>query len=217
MSEDKPSKVRTLDLNQKILAIRKSDEVAYLQKIHDVSVGGGQRFKAVTHDEVIALFRRKFNEYDIMMWVSLVNQTHDGKMTTIEVDISISSGKSKPITTRWLGHGHDGSDKGAGKAYSYAIKTFFLKTFMTETGENEESILTAMDRLEDEAAITAPEYQEIIDLLGQCKDASEDMMVNYINQQKDLGIEKLTDLPRNQLPYVRAALGNRIRTEKGQS
>ncbi len=195
-------KAKSLTLNQKIMEIRLSNETAYMQKIHEVSAGSG-KFKALTHDEVIALFRKQFNEHKILMWINLVSSKQEGKMTEVEVDITLESGKSTR-TTRWYGQGFDGSDKGAGKAYSYAIKTFFLKTFMVETGINEESSSIVDDAL-NASDISAPELQSLFDAMKEVE-TEEEAFVRYINGDKGLTMVHLSELPKRWYPYAQALL-----------
>jgi hypothetical protein len=55
------------------------------------------------------------------------------------------------FTSEGFGYGTDNSDKGVGKSFSYAVKYALLKTFMIESGDDEE------DRQPEEK----PEYKPV--------------------------------------------------------
>jgi len=66
----------------------------------------------------------------------------NGNMTITTVDGEFINGENpeeKITINGFTGYGIDSSDKGPGKAYSYAIKYLFIKTFCMQIGEDEDS------------------------------------------------------------------------------
>ncbi len=126
--------------------------VEYVQKDSSIS-GGGANYKAVSHDQVISVLRKEMVSQGIMMFP---NQTSGeflikrdltvdppikmGLYTgTYEISfVNIDDGSDK-VTVTVQAHASDNGDKAPGKALSYATKTAMLKTFILETGENDES------------------------------------------------------------------------------
>tara|TARA_R100001443_G_scaffold105078_1_gene113981 strand:+ start:1712 stop:2374 length:663 start_codon:yes stop_codon:yes gene_type:complete len=66
----------------------------------------------------------------------------NGNMTITTVDgefINAENPEEKITINGFTGYGVDSSDKGPGKAYSYAIKYLFIKTFCMQIGDDEDS------------------------------------------------------------------------------
>lgn len=66
----------------------------------------------------------------------------NGNMTITTVDgefINAENPEEKITINGFTGYGIDSSDKGPGKAYSYAIKYLFIKTFCMQIGDDEDS------------------------------------------------------------------------------
>jgi len=137
-----------LNIYQRINAVMK--EVSYVKK--DAEVGFGQnKYKAVSHDAVIALVRKSCVDHGILIVTSQVGagkvvpgETATGKpkiryeafydVTFVNID-----DPTDKFTASAEAHGDDGGDKGPGKTMSYASKMVILKTFMLETGIADES------------------------------------------------------------------------------
>lgn len=125
-------------------------DVTYVQKDKDVS-GGGQNYKAVTHDKVVSVIRASMVKHGIAMSVSqtagsiLIQRdlTKDIKMHLYggEYDVVFTNVDKPDEFTRVTVHAHaaDNGDKAPGKCITYAAKAAILKTFMLETGEDDES------------------------------------------------------------------------------
>lgn len=145
MSEVKPN------IYQRINAVMQS--VKYVQKDKAVS-GGGQNYKAVTHDQAVSVARQSLVENGVMIFPNQlsgeflvmrdVNATPQpvkmGLYTgTYEINfVNIDDGNDK-ITVQVQAHAQDNGDKAPGKALTYATKAAILKVLMLETGEDDES------------------------------------------------------------------------------
>jgi len=140
-----------LNIYQRINAVMK--EVEYVQKDRAVS-GGGQNYKAVTHDQVVSVARKALVNHGVMIAPSQVEGQflvmRDVNATPQPVKmglysgwyeiafINIDNGEDR-ITVKIEAHAQDNGDKATGKALTYATKAAILKVLCLETGENDES------------------------------------------------------------------------------
>jgi ERF superfamily len=123
-------------------------EIGYIQKDRSVSTGGGS-YKAVSHDTVTALLRPHLVKHGIAVLTSLAatpefDQKEEGsKQRLFRAEFVVSfvnvDNPSDRLMVTLPAHAMDNSDKSCGKAISYATKYALLKTFLLETGEDEES------------------------------------------------------------------------------
>tara|TARA_R100000541_G_scaffold1817_1_gene6786 strand:- start:830 stop:1462 length:633 start_codon:yes stop_codon:yes gene_type:complete len=128
-------------------------EVEYIQKDKAVT-GGGQNYKAVTHDQVNAACRKSIVSNGIVIVPRQISGEflvmRDINATPQPVKMGLYSGSyeidfvnmDKPeekVTVSVQAHASDNGDKAPGKAMTYAVKTAVVKQFYFETGENDES------------------------------------------------------------------------------
>ena len=148
-----------MNIYQRINAVMK--KINYVQKDKSVN-GGGQDYKAVTHDNVTAQIRPYLVEYGIVVHLEQLRAEIlikrdvkvDVKMHLYSGDYAISfvniDKPEEKVTITINAHAADSGDKAPGKAASYATKYAMLKMFSIETGENEES-----------RTYEAPEYTDL--------------------------------------------------------
>ena len=137
-----------MNIYQKINKVMQ--DVGYIQKDRKVD-GGGQKYNAVSYDNVIAQIRKAIVEAGIV----IVARQIEGKIE-IQRDVSkdikmhLYSGRyeidfvniEKPedkVTVTIEAHAADNGDKAPGKAITYATKSAILKVLSLETGDDEES------------------------------------------------------------------------------
>ena len=122
-----------------------------MKKVEYVKKGASvQGYKAVTHDEVTAKVRPAMVDAGIVFNISVKNSEmfEAGKSAKGATNYfykgfyeatfyHCESGES--LTESVEAHAMDFGDKAPGKALSYATKAILLKTFLLETGENDES------------------------------------------------------------------------------
>ena len=201
MENEKPN------IFQRINAVMQS--VEYVKK--DLKV---QNYSAVSHDNVTASVRKKMVENGIVLTVSqsaeqfdereanskmrLYHGTYTVRFTNMDdkidfVDVSVSA------------HAYDNGDKAPGKCMSYATKYALLKTFMIETGENEES----RNYDAGDQQITATELTELQSLLIKAGKTSE-YLIEYLNK-KGAKIEKLDQLNVSMAGFSKSLLLNAIK------
>jgi len=137
-----------LNIYQRINKVMQS--VKYVQKDKQVS-GGGQNYRAVTHDQVVAVARQELVKNGIMVYPEqLASKLLQERDLSREIKMHLYSGDyaihfvniDKPedrVTVTINAHAADNGDKAPGKAVTYATKTAILKVLCLETGENDES------------------------------------------------------------------------------
>ena len=133
---------------QRINAVMK--EVEYVQKDKAVS-GGGQNYKAVTHDQVVSVCRKSLVKHGVVICPEqLRGEIIIKRDVATDVKMHLYGGEyaihfvnmdnpQDRITVLIHAHAADNGDKAPGKAITYATKAAILKTLSLETGENDES------------------------------------------------------------------------------
>lgn len=98
-------------------------------------------FDYISHDAVVTATRWKFIDSGITPFPTVLECTKDGNRTEmwIEVDFVCTDNPEDHRATKAVGYGVDYSDKGPGKAYSYAIKSAYMKILMLNSGDDTES------------------------------------------------------------------------------
>ncbi len=202
---------RGMSLSQRLVKIRQDIRLAYLQKT-EMGSSGRDQYPIVTYDQVVSACRAALNDADIMVWMDAVSGSYQklDKLTVIEFAITFEFGQHSRVV-RAYGEGHDGGDKGANKAATYAMKTALLKTFLIETGENEEAIKLDLD--DDQSPISAKELEALTGLAMKAK-ADVPGFIAYLNGQKGLSLKSLADLPAKFLPYAVGKLNAKLSASK---
>jgi hypothetical protein len=178
------------NIYQRLNAVMQS--VKYVQKDKDVS-GGGQNYKAVTHDKVISVCRAEMVRAGIVVCPTQVDGglliqrdvSKDIKMHlycgTYDVAFVNIDDQSDRMVVRVQAHANDSGDKAPGKALTYATKSAILKALMLETGDDDESrasggavdvdaILLEIDGINDLKALRA-KYDAVANACAKSKDA----------------------------------------------
>lgn len=142
-----------LNLFQRIIAVRR--QVSYVQKNATID----NKYKAVTHDAVVAVLRDAMNDHGIIAFPSLISSSihdvtkADGTRASqfryegryVVTFLNADNPEEREVVNV-DGHAMDNADKSPGKGMSYAFKYALLKMFLLETGEDEESRFSeAMD------------------------------------------------------------------------
>lgn len=124
---------RQLNVHQRINAIMR--ELDYIQK-GEARVNGQYRF--ASHDQVTEAIHPYLVKYGINIIPSTRSMKQEGNRTEGCFGftfVNIDEPKDC-FTVEFCGYGVDPSDKGPGKAISYAYKCCVLKTFNLATGED---------------------------------------------------------------------------------
>ena len=121
------------NLYQRIIMIM--SELDYVAK-GDKTVNGQYRF--VSHDQVTAKVHPLLVKYRVVILPTVEELRQENNRTVVKLSI-VFRNADYPEDAFFLthyGYGIDASDKGIGKAISYAYKYALLKTFCLETGDD---------------------------------------------------------------------------------
>lgn len=126
---------KKLNIYQKINAVMQ--EVKAIQK-EDKKVNGQYTF--VSHDAVSGALHLPLANHGIVMVPTISELKQDGNRTEAKMEIAFvnADDPNDKIVVQYFGYGIDASDKGIGKAVSYAVKYALLKVFCLETGDDVE-------------------------------------------------------------------------------
>lgn len=222
---------KALNVYQRINLCR--EEVTYVRKDKEVSTGaGGGKYKAVTHDAVVATARKSLIKNGVIVVPSLISEEFEpqGQKWSAEAkqlipssmriykaiyDISFIN-EDKPddkLTLRFSAHGQDTGDKGPGKAVTYATKAAILKVLLLETGEDEEG------RLEQGITLDETEVEEITERLAALKfdDNAKKNFWSYVSGLAKTPIHDVANIPVKIIPDVKLMLTAKERQVKNKA
>lgn len=110
-------------------------DLSYIAK-GDKTVNNQYRF--VSHDQVTAKLHPLLVKHGIVVIPSVEELKQDGNRTVVKLAVLFrnADNPADSFYTFHYGYGIDSTDKGPGKAISYAYKYAMLKTFCLETGDD---------------------------------------------------------------------------------
>lgn len=132
------------NVDKSSLAVRMYNVMKNAKSVTKETARGGVPYKIVTHNEVNNTIKAEMIKQGIIAIPSVSNHTREGNFTMVSIDMkfmNIDNPEDCYTAQGFVGYGVDPSDKGIGKAISYATKYALLKTFMLEIGDDEESEL----------------------------------------------------------------------------
>lgn len=99
------------------------------------------QFDYISHDAVTSHIRDSFIACGVAVVPTVLSSAKDGNRTelVVQVDFVCIDNPSDRISVQSVGYGNDGSDKGPGKAYSYAVKYAYMKILMLNSGDDTQS------------------------------------------------------------------------------
>ena len=112
-----------------------------------IEMRGGNVIEYISHDAVTAHLRAACIKHGIFVHPTVQNLGNNGNRTelTVDVDFVNIDAPTDHIFVRSVGYGVDSSDKGPGKAWSYAVKYAYLKLFMLNSADDIEQADLAHD------------------------------------------------------------------------
>jgi hypothetical protein len=130
-----------MNIYQKLIEVRKS--VPYLKKESQ-----GHQYQYTGSSQVLASVRAKMDELGLMLIAKVTGHNLiEGKtakgakeyMTELDIEFTWVNAENleETIVCPWYGQGVDNSEKGVGKALTYAEKYFMLKTFNIATDKDD--------------------------------------------------------------------------------
>lgn len=175
-------------------------EVSYVQKDLQVSYGS-TNYKAATERAVLNAVRPKLVEKNLIIipydGTAETHETNKGAMiTTVTAKYQLFDAESGESMMLWsTGQGHDSSDKGAGKAFTYATKYLLLKMFLLETGDDPDVNASDENVAADEKDAAAPLYKELVEMVDLAE-AAGNISADGAQRTKDRLKEARNDLTR---------------------
>src|SRR5277367_6012432 len=129
MDTQLPSK----NIFQRINAVMQ--EVEYIQK---GSRKVNNMYTYVAHDAVSAALHAPMAKHGIVAVPTIKELTQNGNMTVAKMIVTFVNidNPTDNFAVEYIGYGIDSTDKGPGKAISYACKYAMLKVFCLETGDD---------------------------------------------------------------------------------
>jgi len=191
-----------MNIYQKISKIM--SEVNSLKKDGKVAFGN-TRYNFLSEAKTTQIFREKFVENGLVLLPIKANDVKDGSVTKghyiyrlINVD-----DPAEFIDLETTGQGHDSSDKGSGKASSYAYKYLLWRTFAIPSNDDPDNISSAettekakiIEKQKADSKKTLLDYQREIKIAEKELDLTKDEVLSsresHIGDGKDIEDYKL--------------------------
>jgi len=101
----------------------------------------GIPYKITSWNAVHDVVKKELLAESILIIPNVIDHNKEGNLTIIKMNAQIidTETNDKIIVGDYVGYGIDASDKGVGKAITYAYKYLLMKLFMLEVGTDEDS------------------------------------------------------------------------------
>jgi len=98
-------------------------------------------YKITSWNKVNEAIREELKNKNLLLLPRVLEHSKEGNLTVVKMSCDIKDLESNESITigDYYGYGVDNSDKGVGKATTYAYKYLIMKLFMLEVGEAEDS------------------------------------------------------------------------------
>jgi len=98
-------------------------------------------YKVTSWNNVNEAIRKELKKQKLLLLPRVLEHYKEGNLTVVRMNCDIKDLESNESITigDYFGYGIDNSDKGVGKATTYAYKYLIMKLFMLEVGEAEDS------------------------------------------------------------------------------
>lgn len=115
-------------------------ELGFIDKDKEVKMKGGG-YGYISHDAVTAAVRVQMIKHGIAVHPTVTGHEINGNRTECKVKIDFVNidAPDDRMAVDVLGYGVDSSDKGPGKALSYAVKYAYMKVFMLNSADDVEA------------------------------------------------------------------------------
>lgn len=134
-AKEQIKELRSATLHMKILAITHQLKSIKQEKTKGVP------YKITSWNSVHDAIKGLLLEHKLLIIPHVLEHNREGNLTTVKVcaDIVDVESTEKIRVGDYIGYGVDTSDKGCGKAITYAYKYLLMKLFMMEVGSDEDS------------------------------------------------------------------------------
>lgn len=136
MKDDFISAVAGASLAQKLYYITRTVQTINTER------SKGVPYRIVTFNEVNNKVREALKDWRVLIVPKVTNHEKNGKETIVTMSadiINVDKPDDRMTVDGYVGYGIDNSDKGSGKAISYAYKYLLMKLFLMDIGDDEES------------------------------------------------------------------------------
>ena len=101
----------------------------------------GIPYKITSWNAVHDVIKKELLEEKLLIIPSVIEHTKEGNLTIVKMSAKIIDTETNDsiVVGDYVGYGIDTSDKGVGKAITYAYKYLLMKLFMLEVGTDEDS------------------------------------------------------------------------------
>ena len=180
-----------LNIYQRLNAVMQ--EVKYIQKDPKKE---DMKYATMPHDKVIAKLREPMTNHGIAFIPTIKEYRQEGNRTQVLMEarfVNIDD-PNDFCTASGIGYGVDNSDKGPGKATSYACKYILLKTFCLETGEDPENDQNSVYEEKEEKQIRDVQVKALEHVCKDYPEILEEIKVKY--NVKDISEITSLEFPR---------------------
>ena len=179
------------NIYQKLLAVK--TKVNYIKQDGQVAFGN-TKYRFAGSESVLKRINPVLIEQGLFLETEIISQDIDksgnGYFTKLELKYTWINTESpdEKISIKWFAQGIDNSEKGIGKALTYAERYFLLKTFNCATGQDDPEIHDQINHQQQEKAqkkdvIKQETQSKIVAQINDCKNI-EDL---------EIGKKKLTE------------------------
>ena len=197
--------IAKMNIYEKLIKIM--GEVKYLQKDTKVEYGN-TKYKAVSYDAMIGKIRQHFVDNRIVILATVTNHEVQGNRTMMDVSVTLVNVEDPcdSIQVDSYAHADDKSDKGAGKAFTYAVKMALLKLLMLESGDEEEQVTMVSNGNHFVAeALSADQVTVLLDLMTE-KGVDKVKVIAGISKKLGREFKNLYEIPASEFNYIERRL-----------
>ena len=164
--------IKKLNVFQRLHAIM--TELKPLAHDKTVKIRNSDGYGYISHDAVSLAVRPLLSKYRVQVIPTLAKRADNTNRCELEIDVSfVNIDRPGDFTgVRSVGYGVDPSDKGPGKALSYAMKYAYLKVFCLNAGDDIEE----QDMKHEPAAATATQVLDTVEQSRAAMKAAADTL-----------------------------------------
>lgn len=143
-TQSKPKENKDFNIHQRMINVMKNIGVIPKEGIHF------QKYKYVKYDTIARILPQHLVENGINVVTNITKDEQIGNLSKIWMEISFINVENPTdrITVNFSGTGTDSQDKGTSKAITSAFKSCLLKTFILESGDEEDIEAHNIERTE---------------------------------------------------------------------
>lgn len=198
---------KALNIHQRMINIMKNIGVIPKEGMHF------QKYKYVKYDTIARILPQHLVENGINVVTNVIKEEQIGNLSKVWIETSFINAEDPTdrISVNFPGTGADTQDKGAGKAITSAFKSCLLKTFVLESGDEEDIEAHNIDRTEHRK-INQEQIMSIMNLIDNDKSRLPGLFnylgaknmedINEVDYQKVINLFKNTDAKKTKTEQI---------------